>query len=282
MADVQRKMTTGLEVERLSDDPTRAGEILALQSRINRTAQYTRNIDGGIANLRMTENSLSHISDVLSNIRARAIEGSNGALSAEDRIPIAAEIEQYLREIVHTANQKFGNYYLFGGAETRNPPYEIVEDEEGVISEVNALFEEPPGHIERIVSEGERMDFSVGALDTFDLGDGETLFGILFDLHTALLEDDVDAIGETLPRIDAAIDQISSLTALIGSRVGAAETLRERLETEDIRLQDRFSELTDVDIIEIVTQFNIEQTAYEMSLRAAAKVVQPSLVNFVL
>jgi len=44
--------------------------------------------------------------------------------------------------------------------------------------------------------------------------------------------------------------------------------------------KERKSQLQDVDLVEAVTRFQEESNAYELALRTAASVIQPSLANF--
>ena len=45
-------------------------------------------------------------------------------------------------------------------------------------------------------------------------------------------------------------------------------------------LKSSLSEVEDIDLPKTITDLNLQQVAYQTSLAAAAKVVQPSLVDF--
>ncbi len=281
IGQAQQRVMTGLKVEKASDDPAVAGQILALHGSISRSEQYTRNIKNGLGSLRMTEDALSRIGDILVRVRADAVEGSNQALSSQGRRALAEELDQKLRELLAVANQRYGNRYLFGGSETRQAPYQSAEGEDGWLSEITPTSEEPSTQIELIFGEGERVEVSIGSSDVFDLSEGENLFSILFDLRQALDDDDPEGVGGVLQRLDEAIDRINATTAMVGARINRAETLLERLANLGQSYTEQVSDLADVDIVEAVTRLNEEKVSYELALRTGAKVIQPSLVNFV-
>ena len=280
LAAVQQQLSTGRRVEKPSDDPGAVSEIMALDSQIRRGKQWMRNLDNGIASMQFTENSLNQVQELLVRVRASGIEGANDTVNSDDRRAIAEEIDQQLRELSLIANRRHGNRYVFGGCELNRTPYNVVENEDGWVTEIVNEFNQPANAVEQIIGENTRMEISLPGDDVFDLGEGESMFGILIDLREALTNDDADAVGDVLPRIDVALEQISSLTASIGSRIGTAQTISEQLTELEDQYTERVSILADADIVATITHLREEESAYEMALSTAAKVIQPSLVYF--
>jgi len=281
IAKSQEQVSTGLRVLRPSDDPAVAGEIMKLRSLINRQDQYRQNIRSGLANLNMTENALEQLRDLVIRTRALALKGANATLKPEDRQAIADYVDQNLRELLTIANRKSGGRYLFGGTETRYSPFHGVENTEGKLEDIIPRSLESQNPIELLYGEGERAEISISALDTFDLGDGDTIFRILTDLRQALNEDDTLLTGDVLPRLDEALDQLNALSALVGARINSSNMLLDQIDQQEITLTGRISDLGDVDIIKAMVRLNEEMVSYELGLRMSAKVIQPSLVNFV-
>lgn len=281
IARSQEQVATGRRINRPSDDPAAAGELLKLESRYMRLDQFSRNIKNGLSHLKMTETGLGRIKDIIIRARSLAVKGANGALDKLDRQAIAGQIDQILQELLSTANQKFGNRYLFGGTETRNPPYQAVENSDERLHSIIPNFYEPLTVIELLADEGERMKISFTASDVFDLGDGETLFTILFELRQALEDSDPAMVGIALPKLDDALEKINSVSAMLGARVNSIDAMLGRLIDQKINLNDRINDLGAIDIIEAITRLIENQVSYEMALRMSAKVIQPSLVNFV-
>ncbi len=281
IAESQDQVASGRRVSEPSDDPAAAGELLRLHSEINRLEQYKRNIESGLSHLGATENALEAIRDVTIRARSLAVEGSNDVIDADGRRAIAEEVDQLLRELVSTANRKFGNRYIFGGTEIRQTPYQSVEGENGWLEQVVPQFQESQSRIELLFGEGERVETSLTAQDTFNFGDGENLFGILFDLRQALTDNDGQAVGDILPRLDDALEALNGVTAMVGARINTANHMLDQSEDRNITLTDRIGDLGDVDIVEAMTRLNEDMVSYELALRMSAEAIQPSLVNFV-
>ena len=281
IARSQEQIATGRRINRPSDDPAAAGELLKLESRYMRLDQYSRNIRNGLSHLKMTETGLGRIKDIIIRARSLAVKGANGALDKQDRKAIAGQIEQILQELLSTANQKFGNRYLFGGTETRKPPYQAVDGSNERLSGIIPNFAEPLTVIELLAEEGERVKISFAASDVFDLGDGETLFTILFELRDALDDNSETFTGAAITKLDDALEKLNAVSAMLGARVNSIESMLGRITDQQINLNDRINDLGAVDIVEAITRLSENQVSYEMALRMSAKVIQPSLVNFV-
>lgn len=279
--DVQKQMSTGIQVTRPSDDPTGASEILGLKNTMSRQKQYERNTNNALGFLNMTESTLNGIQDLLIATRADLVQGANGTLNEQNRQGLAEQMDQSIRQLVQFSNQRYHNRFLFGGGLGNQAPYEVVEGEGDWVSEVATSFSDPLKPMEQIIDENRRMDVTVVGEDFTELGDGENLFSLLFEMRHALANDDPETLAGGLDRIDVAIDQISSLTSLVGIRTQTLYTKQDEYGSKEIILTERLSALQDVDMVEAITRFQEETNAYEVALKTAGSVIQPSLVNFI-
>ncbi|MFC2150864.1 flagellar hook-associated protein FlgL [Calditrichota bacterium] len=284
MAEIEKRqneLSTGIRVDKPSTDPVAAGEMIQLQSRIDRVNQYKRNIESGLSQMRSGESAMQEISDLMRQARSLALQGANGTLSAGDRSALAAQVEGLLGSLLEIANRDQGNHYLFGGTETSETPYEAVLDANGYITGVTKNFSTEESEIELIFSEDKRSTVSVGATEVFELSSGGSIFDSLLNLKSALENNDPDAVGSSLDSIDEALKQTNDMAAMLGVRVSAANSLMDRLDTREVDLSSRLATIADVDLVEAITRLDEEQNMYELGLRTSAKVIQPSLVNFV-
>ena len=279
--DVQQQMSTGIQVARPSDDPSGASEILDLKNTMSRQKQYERNANTALGFLNMTESTLNGIQDMLISTRADMVQGANGMLNEQNRHGLAVQMDQSLRQLVQFSNQRYHNRYLFGGGLGNQAPYVAVEGEDHWLEAVETSFSEPLKPLEQIVDDNRRMEVTIVGEDFTELGDGENLFNMLFEMRQALTYDDTKTLAEGLDRMDVAIDQILSLTSLVGIRTQTLYTKQDEYGSKEIILTERLSELQDVDMVEAITRFQEETNAYEVALKTAGSVIQPSLVNFI-
>lgn len=106
------------------------------------------------------------------------------------------------------------------------------------------------------------------------------LMGTLLVLTNALRSDDQEGAGLLLRHLDSAIQHLLDSRAEIGSRGTRLQTLSSRLDDQTLTTTKRLSEVEDADITELVTQLATHQNSYQAALNAAARIIQPSLLDF--
>jgi flagellar hook-associated protein 3 FlgL len=112
------------------------------------------------------------------------------------------------------------------------------------------------------------------------LNNGVDIFSIMNQINTALRTNDRTAITNLLGQLDAAREQISSERSSVGGRINLLETIKTRQTDVQTNMQVLSSNLEDIDVAEAMTQLNKQQNIYEATLAAGAKIVQPSLLDF--
>lgn len=78
----------------------------------------------------------------------------------------------------------------------------------------------------------------------------------------------------------AMMDRVLSVRADIGARMNRAELTINRLESEEINFNTLMSENEDVDATEVIMKLQIEENVYRASLSAGARIIMPTLVDF--
>jgi flagellar hook-associated protein 3 FlgL len=66
----------------------------------------------------------------------------------------------------------------------------------------------------------------------------------------------------------------------VGARVNRLTQLQNYADSRVIDLNSQVSTVEDIDLPKTITELTLQQTAYQAALAATAKVVQPSLVDF--
>ena len=124
VSHTQLQVSTGRRILSPSDDPAGSAQALNLSHADAANAQYSRNIDAASSRLGNEDQTLSSVSDLIARVRTLALEGSNGAMSADDRKSLAVEIRQRMSQLVQFANTRDASgEYLFAGNSTRTQPF---------------------------------------------------------------------------------------------------------------------------------------------------------------
>jgi len=278
------QLSTGRYFTRPSQDPVGTYKVMRISgTSLLRNEQFRRNIGEGITWLTVTEDALADGIDAVHRLRELAIYSSNGTLSPEDRETIAPEIKELLQHLVSLGNTEMGGLYIFGGHQTQNPPYELITDEAtGNITGVlyhgdggQRMVEITPGQMLAINITGE------GVFGGSDDPDTPSLFKAVNDMHKALLDDNTEALGgEILQELDGYLNRLLQYRAEIGAKTVRLNSTEERLLDEHLHLQELRSKIEDIDLAELYIEFTMQENAYHAALSTGARIIFPSLIDF--
>jgi flagellar hook-associated protein 3 FlgL len=66
----------------------------------------------------------------------------------------------------------------------------------------------------------------------------------------------------------------------VGAKVNRLEMTRERMTDFRINLQRLLSQTEDIDLAQVVMELKMEENAYRTALASGARIIQPSLLDF--
>jgi flagellar hook-associated protein 3 FlgL len=106
----------------------------------------------------------------------------------------------------------------------------------------------------------------------------------VFRLVDEILDDirrgDAEAISFKLDLIDAKMQDLLTARSLVGARVNRLELQHSRLESMAIDYTDLLSKNEDTDMSVAIMQLKMQENIYRASLAVGARIIQPSLVDF--
>ena len=163
MAKLQEQVASGSRVNRASDDPTGAYQILGLNSQQKSLDNYIENISSASDILSLSDTIIGSIKSSLSAVRNTVSQVASGTYSEDARQRAAEQVNQMLEQIVLLANTQQSGQYLFGGSKSGDAPY-TVERTDGKITSViyngasdQRGIEVGPGVQMDILSAGDRI-----------------------------------------------------------------------------------------------------------------------------
>ncbi|GAB5542213.1 MAG: flagellar hook-associated protein FlgL [Sandaracinaceae bacterium] len=266
--DKQRIASSGLRVEKPSDDPVAAGLARGTKSR-ERRSQAIEKISGeAIDRLQAVDDTLGGIGDILSRARELAVQGANDHVSLNDRAAMATEVSALRAELLNLSNTKIEGEYVFSGLSVDRTPF----DPTGAYLGETQLKE-----IE--VGPGLRLPTQVSAAAIFGVTGGTNPFTALDDLEAALNANDGDAIHASIGGLATSVDQVANGRANAGAHQQAlqqAQAAAARVRDEAIR---RRATLTEADPVEAFTDLVKAESALQQALAIAARMPPPSLVE---
>ena len=120
----QEKLTSGKNVNRVSDDPTGAAQSERALTRLSRIASDNRALEVQRSAITLAESTLGDATSVVQRLRELTVSAGNGAYSASDRSSIAKEMTGLREQLFAMANSQDSNGTpLFGGLGSASAPF---------------------------------------------------------------------------------------------------------------------------------------------------------------
>lgn len=272
----QTQLSTGKKINQPSDDPAGVVKSLRLRTVINEGEQYLENINEGLNFMETTDTALGNVNEVLQRVRELTVQAANGSNAEQDIEAIVTEVDELIEQLKVIANSTYGSKYIFAGTNVTQAPcegdywkgneeYLQVEIGIGVKIPINLNLKDFFGN--------------PGGLDTLGNPDGG-LFDVLYTLKDAMQNGDVEQVDDMLASIDDKIDELLSERAKVGARTNRIELQQNRLEEGQISVTGLLAEVEDADMEEVIMNLQMQENVYRASLAAGARIIQPSLVDF--
>jgi flagellar hook-associated protein 3 FlgL len=275
VAQTQRKLSTGKELTRPSDDPFAVGKALGLRSDVEGLTQYQRNIADGEAWTTASDTALGSLTDIVQRGRELLVRGANATSSAADRGMIADEIDQLIEAAKQDANAAQGGRTVFAGTATNVKPYATGSD----------VYAGDGGDILRSIGPGVTVAVNVRASDV--LGSGGTdgkLLNVLRDISAHLrggtAADQAALSGSDVVAIDRSFDTLLGARAQVGAVANRLSAAGDRLAELEESSRALLSNTEDADMSKTLIDYSMQQSVYQSALKAGAGIVQSSLLDF--
>ncbi len=290
LAVTQERASSGLRINRPSDDPSGVSAALLLRAGIDATEQFLDNVSRSETRISASEGALAHAGELLIRAKELALAGANDTQSADSRQQIAREVETLHAGLVAEANSRFSGSYLFAGFSSDTAPFTVA----GVFldappSSPTVTFVGDSNEIEVPIDQGftVRVSFDGRRIFMGDAdGDGnpdagrQDLFQMIADLRDALMINDTNAIRASLTQIDEGLDQLSDARTAVGASASQLESGEERLLRRSEDLETRLSEIQVADAAKVYSDLIQQQSALEAGLQVMSRIVQTSLLDF--
>ncbi len=109
----------------------------------------------------------------------------------------------------------------------------------------------------------------------------QDFFGVVDDLIAAVRSGDTEGISEVLlGKVDDFGDNLLRYRTQEGALVKRYDNSTLRLKENNLNLTELQSKISDVDLAEATTQYQMAQAVYQASLAVIARIIQPTLVDF--
>lgn len=296
---INNQLSSRKEISRPSDNPYKAARSMQLSSDIKAAIQYNENIKDTTNWLDTTDTALQQLEKSFQRIRELMVSGGNAAYGSDEKKAIKDEINEKVNEIAQILNTNFDGKYIFGGTKVNSKPVAVQADgttgnnklyyssSDGTIiadpSTSNEMEMLASGLIVEI-SQGVTMKYNVSSTEILEFGEGANkvnVMNLLTDITNSLdSEDSSEVTGNLLSQMDSTISNLLKIMSEVGAKQNRMEAAATQNEDQILNLKDVLSKTEDIDFAEKTIEATVAQTVYMASLQVSARIIQPTLLDF--
>lgn len=281
LAELQEKATSLNKISRPSDDPAATAQALATRSLQAANAQYGRNIDDGNTWLTAADSALEQATNVMRRVKDLTVMAGNGSLNQSGKDAIAAELESLNQDLVSIANSQHLGRNIFAGSSEKpgaftpgTPRDPKIPGDTGTPPTFNGTGANP---VDRRISATQTVRVDADGAGIF--GDGT---GSVFDVVSKLAADlrTGTDISPRVADVDTAFQNIVNGRAEIGTRQAQLERAGNVNTEMEASLDAQRTGIEKADLGSVIMDLKLQETNYQVALAATAKVLQPTLMDF--
>jgi len=272
---IQTWLSTTKYINRPSDDPAGIVNTLRYTSYITEAEEYLTKIAEARNFLNSTDSALANVTEILHRANELTIQGINSTSSVASRQAIATEMRQLRDQIKVIANTTFGTKHIFAGTNITEAP--LQNDPDG-----NEIWTGNDSEMYLEIGPGTTIPINSTVRELFFNNDPDNLgiYQLLEKIAEDLENGDVAALNQDLGLIQERLDGIVQERAVIGAKVNRLDLQETRLENTRINYEELLSKNQDADLAEVIMQLKMQENVYRASLAAGARIIMPSLVDF--
>jgi flagellar hook-associated protein 3 FlgL len=268
MQTAQNQVSSGKKLNRPSDNPAAAADVVNINAQRATNAQYAGNAATALSRLQVADSTLDGVQQVIDRIRSLAlVASSNPTSSAASTEEIAGLRDQLLSD----ANTAYDGQYIFAGSNTDAPAY--IKATGGAVSYAgnSGVMKLQVGTSTTLQTQIPGDQLFSGSIDVFKS---------VSDLVTAMSSGSTAAIQTQVSNLGQISNTISAVRSKVGGLMNAATAAQGALQQADLTQTTHLSQLQEADIAQALTEFSQSQTALQAATAVGARISSVSLLDY--
>lgn len=289
---LNEQLVSGRKVHRPSDAPASISGIMDLNNSLIETEQYLQGASEALSWLESTDAAFGSLTNIMHRVRDIITLGANDTQDDSARFALAQEAEQIFDNVLQLANSTHGGRYLFAGQQTTVKPFVRASDDPSSadyrVIEYQGGYIKADGDLATIEYEiASNTYIPINIVDAHEVGGvvEERIFtpilNLIRDVRDNLENNEGQKLGnENLAELERTFDTILRHRAGVGARMNRAELAEERLLDLRLNFNKLLKDVQGVDYAETIMHLKSEEHIYRTALSVGARILQPSLVDF--
>jgi flagellar hook-associated protein 3 FlgL len=268
---LQEKVASGKEFLRPSDNPSGVTSALNLRSVLKMNTAYLDSAASTESWMSATDFALIQTTQLATRALNLTRQGMSDTLGAEQRNTLAAELDIVLQQVLSVANTNHQGNYIFGGFQTVNPPFNLVDtNSNGTLDTV--VRNGDTGTINRLIGPNLTVVQNINGYNMFN----DLMVAIINARDSLRNNGDPNQFNDLQNAIAALETQINNVNEALttnGARQREVRLTKDRLEKSQIELKSLLSQKEDVNLTEAISYLQHQQTVYQTVLEVGKRAI---------
>ncbi len=273
----QTELTTGLQINNVSDDPSEISDIWELNSELDQTNQAETNLSQVQAEVNTGESALESAVTLVEQAETDGTEGATDFSTPSARQDLANSLGAILQQLVAIANTTVEGRYIFAGDTDQTTPYSIDLTQSSPIS----AYQGSASTREILGPDGSTFAVALTAQQIFDSSDAQNnVFDSIVNLMQGLQNNDDTQINDALSDVQSSDTYLNQQLAFYG-------TVQDRIQGEQtfgqnytVQLQTQLSSVQDANEVVDITNMTQAQTQLQAALQSEGQLPRTTLFDF--
>jgi len=295
LSAMQKKLSSGQNINRPSDDPIGLTRVLDLSNTIRTDDRYAANVQDALSEANTGDTVMGNMADLVQRAQELATQGANFTNNQDGRNAIALEIDQIINQLVQLGNTDISGKYIFGGFKTDTAPFSrngdyityngtptteswqrSVEISRGIQLTTNINGDSLLGQVQ-VTAAAPPLPATYSASSH---GLFKTLIDLKQDLQAGGDPNQLTEIRSRLDELTTDLNTVLSNQAIVGSTTNRLQVTQDRLDERKSILTQQYSSIQDIDMPSLVANMNQQQNLFEASLSVTGRIMQTSLLDY--
>ncbi|MCC9195054.1 flagellar hook-associated protein FlgL [Arthrobacter sp. zg-Y916] len=273
LAKLQEQAHTSAAITRPSDDPAGTADALKVRGEIRANTAYKGNISDANSWLATLDNALTRTNDILTRIKDLSITAATATTMPASKAAIATEIEGLKSDLITQANTSYLGRTIFAGNSDAGAAVVVNPPVPPATASTYTFTGAGDGPVTRRIDASTTVRVDASAAEIF--GDVFTkIDSLVTDLRANA------SISSHLAAIDESINTVLTAQTDVGIRHARVLKAEETNVEQSVSLETRRSGIEDLDTAQVILDLKLQELAYQSSLAVTAKVLQPTLMDF--
>lgn len=267
VANAQEQVSSGKKVNKPSDNPVAASDILRINSEKSEGEQFSRNVTFASSKLQFTDGVLDSLEQLVE--RARTI-GQQAFGHPESAGANNDELAGLRDQMMSVSNTTYAGRFVFGGSVTTQPPY--------VNNGTTISYSGDSDNMSMQIGRAVTVPTQIPGSDLFS--GSVNVFDVVANLMTAIQADDHDGIDAGVRALEQFADVVSVTRTKVGGYVNLTSNVQSDLNAAKLANETELSNKEAADIAAAITELTASQNGLQATLAVGANISQLSLLNY--